>query len=176
MNAGDTAPDFELPDQEGTPRKLSELLAGGPVVLFFYPAAMTYGCTRESCHFRDLSAEFRAAGAQVVGISADQVDKQQQFATKYQFDYPLLSDTDRAVAEAFGVKRGKISLTPVKRTTFVIDSDRKVRAVIRSEVNMNLHANQALAALRDGAAEDARRPPQAESGQRHQDGEGQADL
>jgi peroxiredoxin Q/BCP len=150
MNPGDTAPDFELPDQEGRQRKLSDLLAGGPVVLFFYPAAMTTGCTRESCHFRDLSAEFTAAGAQVVGISADQVGKQQQFATKYQFDYPLLSDTDRTVAEAFGVRRGKISLTPVKRATFVINPDRTIRTVIKSEVNMNVHADKALAALQPG--------------------------
>jgi thioredoxin-dependent peroxiredoxin len=148
MNAGDTAPDFELKDQEGRPRKLSDLLAGGPVVLFFYPAAMTSGCTRESCHFRDLEAEFKQAGAQVVGISADQVDKQQLFATKYQFGYPLLSDPDRSVAEAFGVKRGKISITPVKRATFVINPDRTIREVIKSEVNMNVHADKALAALR----------------------------
>ena len=74
MHKGDVVPDFELPDQTGTPRQLSEFLADGPVVLFFYPAAMTLGCTRESCHFRDLSAEFGAVGAHVVGISADQVD------------------------------------------------------------------------------------------------------
>ena len=148
MNPGDTAPDFELPDQDGTPRKLTDLLVNGPVVLFFYPAAMTSGCTKESCHFRDLTAEFQAAGAQVVGISADKVDKQQQFATKHSFGYPLLSDTDRSVAEAFGVKRGKISITPVKRATFVIDRDRTVRTVIKSEVNMNTHADKALEALR----------------------------
>ena len=147
MNPGDTAPDFELPDQDGTPRKLSELLTAGPVVLFFYPAAMTSGCTKESCHFRDLSAEFSAAGAQVVGISADQVDKQKQFASKHEFGYPLLSDPDRAVAESFGVKRGKISITPVKRATFVINKDRTVREVIKSEVNMNVHADKALASL-----------------------------
>ena len=67
MHKGDTVPDFDLPDQTGTPAPLSELLANGPVVLFFYPAAMTYGCTKESCHFRDLKAEFEAVGAQRVG-------------------------------------------------------------------------------------------------------------
>ena len=105
MKRGDSAPDFELPDETGTKRKLSDLLADGPVVLFFYPAAMTYGCTKESCHFRDLKSEFEAVGAQRVGISADSVDKQHQFSEKHSFDYPLLSDEDRTVAEAFGVKR-----------------------------------------------------------------------
>src|ERR1700690_270395 len=144
MRKGDVVPDFELPDQTGTPRKLSDLLANGPVVLFFYPAAMTAGCTKESCHFRDLSAEFAAAGAQIVGISKDTVDKQQQFATKHSFGYPLLSDPDRTVAEAFGVKRGRLSISPVQRATFVINSDLTVRDVIKSEIKMDVHADQAL--------------------------------
>jgi thioredoxin-dependent peroxiredoxin len=147
VNQGDVVDDFELPDQTGTPRKLSDLLADGPVVLFFYPAAMTAGCTKESCHFRDLKAEFEAVGAQRVGISADKVDKQKQFSDKHDFDYPLLSDPDRKVAAMFGVAR-KISLLAVKRTTFVIDTDRKVLAVIHSEISMDKHADQALEVLR----------------------------
>src|SRR3954466_6756985 len=99
---GDQVPDFALLDQDGKERRLSSLLANGPVVLFFYPAAMTYGCTKESCHFRDLKAEFEAVGAQRVGISADNVDKQHQFSEKHGFDYPLLSDADKNVATAFG--------------------------------------------------------------------------
>src|SRR5436190_21946781 len=113
MQVGDTVEDFELPDETGTKRKLSDFLRDGPVGLFFYPAAMTYGCTKESCHFRDLKAEFDAIGAQRVGISADTVDKQHQFADKHAFDFPLLSDPDRKVAEIFGVKR-KVSLLKVK--------------------------------------------------------------
>jgi peroxiredoxin Q/BCP len=105
IRAGDKAPDFELPDETGTVRRLGDLLAEGPVVLFFYPAAMTYGCTKESCHFRDMGAEYKAAGAQRVGISADEVAKQKQFSDKHGFDFPLLSDPDRRVAEAYGVKR-----------------------------------------------------------------------
>ena len=151
MNVGDVVDDFELPDQTGAPRRLSELLANGPVVLFFYPAAMTYGCTKESCHFRDLKAEFDDVGAQRVGISADKVDKQAQFADKHSFDYPLLSDPDRKVAAMFGVAR-KLALVAVKRTTFVIDTDRKVLAVIHSEVSMNQHADKALEVLRARAA------------------------
>src|SRR4051794_22355911 len=147
MNVGDQVEDFELLDETGTKRSLKELVANGPVVLFFYPAAMTYGCTKESCHFRDLKAEFEAVGAQRVGISADKVDKQKQFSDKHDFDYPLLSDPDRKVAAMFGVAR-KISLLAVKRTTFVIDTDRKVIAVIHSEISMDKHADQALEVLR----------------------------
>jgi peroxiredoxin Q/BCP len=143
---GTTAPDFELPDQDGKPVRLSELLLAGPVVLFFYPIAMTGGCTKEACHFRDLAAEFEAAGAQRLGISTDAVDKQKQFSDLHSFDYPLLSDDDGEVARAFGVKRRLV--TPVKRATFVIDTDRVVRKVIASELNMDVHADAALAALR----------------------------
>src|ERR1700730_5687380 len=144
---GDVVDDFELPDQTGTKRKLSELLADGPVVLFFYPAAMTYGCTKESCHFRDLGAEFAAVGATRVGISADSVDKQAKFADKHGFDYPLLSDADRAVARSLGVASG-FKLGPVKRSTFVIGQDRRLLAVINSELNFNKHADQEIAVLR----------------------------
>ena len=151
MEKGDAVADFELPDQTGTPRRLSEPLKNGPVVLFFYPAAMTYGCTKESCHFRDLKAEFDAVGAQRVGISADTVDKQKQFADKHDFDYPLLSDTDRTVAQQFGVKRG-LNILPNKRATFVIGTDQRVLEVIRSELSFNSHADRALEALRQRAA------------------------
>jgi len=147
MRIGDTAPDFELLDETGTPRRLHDLLAGGPVVLFFYPAAMTTGCTKESCHFRDLAGEFEAVGAQRVGISADAVEKQREFATRHSFGYPLLSDPDRRVAAAFGVKR-PVPLLPNRRATFVIDTDGTVLEVVKSEIDMNKHADQALAALR----------------------------
>jgi peroxiredoxin Q/BCP len=145
MKPGDKAPDFALPDETGTNRKLGDLLADGPVVLFFYPAAMTPGCTKESCHFRDLKGEFDAVGAQRVGISADNVDKQKQFSDKYTFDFPLLSDPDKTVAKEFGSKRG---IGPNKRTTYVIDTDGTVLDVIKSELNMEKHADRALEVLR----------------------------
>src|SRR5579863_7945078 len=122
MDTGDQAPDFELKDETGATRRLSDFLAKGPVVLFFYPAAMTYGCTKESCHFRDLAGDFAAVGAQPIGISRDDVDKQKKFDDKHTLGFPLLSDTERTVAEQFGVKRS--GLTPVQRATFVIDTDR----------------------------------------------------
>ncbi len=145
IREGSTAPDFELPDQYGKPTQLSTLLLDGPVVLFFYPGAMTGGCTKEACRFRDLNAEFASAGAQRVGISIDSVEKQLEFSDTYTFDYPLLSDADGEVATSYGVRRKYV--TSVKRATFVIDTDRVVRKVIASEWSMEVHADEALAAL-----------------------------
>jgi len=153
MRIGDEAPDFELLDQDGTPRRLSTMLADGPVVLFFYPAAMTAGCTAEACHFRDLAAEFAEVGAQRVGISGDDVSAQKKFADRYTFDYPLLADADGAVAEAYGVRRGalgRLSGLSAKRVTFVIGKDGRVAEMVKNELNMNVHADKALEALRAG--------------------------
>jgi peroxiredoxin Q/BCP len=151
MKVGELAPDFELPDETGTTRALREFLETGPVVLFFYPAAMTKGCTAESCHFRDLAAEFTAVGAHRIGISPDAVGKQAEFSEKHGFDYPLLSDVDGEVAKLFGVRR---SFGPLltRRQTFVIDTDRKVLDVIKSELRMAVHADRALEVLRARAA------------------------
>jgi peroxiredoxin Q/BCP len=146
LKPGEVAPDFELPDESGESRKLSTLLQDGPVVLFFYPAAMTAGCTAEACHFRDLEKEFKEAGAQRIGISPDAVERQRRFADQNALGYPLLADADGQVARAFGVKR-KIAITPVKRATFVIGTDRRVIEVIASEVRMSVHADKALEAL-----------------------------
>lgn len=153
VSSGDVIDDFELPDETGTPRKLSEFLSAGPVVLFFYPAAMTKGCTMESCHFRDLAKEFSEVGAQRVGISRDSVTKQRQFADQHSFGYPLLSDPDGAVARRLGVRRS-LALGPMvtRRMTFVIAPDRRVRAVIHSETSMDSHADRALEVLRANAA------------------------
>jgi peroxiredoxin Q/BCP len=148
IDVGDKIEDFELPDETGTPRSLTSLLADGPIVLFFYPAALTAGCTAEACHFRDLAAEFEAVGARPVGISGDSVERQQEFSGKHTLGMPLLSDADGTIRERFGVNRG-FSLAPTKRVTFVIAQDRTVLEVVRSELWMNTHADRALAALRD---------------------------
>jgi peroxiredoxin Q/BCP len=134
-------------DDEGTPRTLSGLLESGPVVLFFYPAAMSAGCTAESCHFRDLAAEFAQVGAQRVGISPDTVDKQHEFSAKHDFGYPLLSDPDGTVARQFGVRR-RFGPLATRRRTFVIDTDRRLLEEISSELRMSVHADRALEVLR----------------------------
>ena len=147
MKEGDTIADFELTDQHGEPVTLDGLLDDGPLVLFFYPRAMTSGCTKESCHFRDLQGEFAALGARVAGVSADPVERQRRFDERNELGFPLLSDPDRRVAAAFGVKRPGPLWS--KRATFVIDTDRRVLAAVHSELNMETHADRALAVLRD---------------------------
>ncbi|HKY16314.1 MAG TPA: peroxiredoxin [Microthrixaceae bacterium] len=150
MQTGDHVPDFDTTDQNGNQRKFSEFLADGPVVLFFYPKAMTTGCTKESCHFRDLAGEFADVGAQRIGISADSVERQAAFDDKHGLGYPLISDTDKSIAAIFGVKRSLLPFS--KRNTFVIDSDGTVLERIASETNMDVHADRALALLRERAA------------------------
>jgi thioredoxin-dependent peroxiredoxin len=170
MIAGDKAPDFTLRDHTGQPRTLSTLVSEGPVVLFFFPLASSPICTAQACHFRDLSNEFARVGAQRVGISTDTVDRQAHFAQQRSFDYPLLSDADGVVSELFGVRRGRFArlrrsvvareagrhgqhtrrrgllarLLPVRRTTFVIDTDRTVLKVVSSEIRASVHADQTL--------------------------------
>jgi peroxiredoxin Q/BCP len=170
MIVGEKAPNFTLNDHTGRPRTLSTLLADGPVVLFFFPLASSPICTAQACHFRDLSNEFAAVGAQRVGISTDSVNRQAHFAQQRSFDYPLLSDADGTVSELFGVRRGRFAklrrsvaareasrhskhtrrrgllarLLPVRRTTFVIDTDRTILKVVSNEVRASVHADQAL--------------------------------
>lgn len=147
LEAGQKAPEFEAQDQHGTTHTLSGLLEDGPVVLFFYPKAMTSGCTAESCHFRDLAGEFEAVGAQRIGISADPVEKQKQFDESNDLGYPLLSDEDKSIAEAYGTKRWWLPGMP-KRQTFVIGTDGMLKKVIASETDMEAHADEALETLR----------------------------
>ena len=146
MEQGDVVEDFDLVDQHGATTRLGELVADGPLVLFFYPKAMTTGCTKESCHFRDLQSEFAELGAKIVGVSADPVDRQMEFDERNGLGFPLLSDPDREIARRFGTKR--LGPLPSKRMTFVIDSDCRVLASMRSEINMLSHADEALEVLK----------------------------
>lgn len=150
LQPGDMAPAFTLHDQSGRPVTLSQELEAGPVVVFFYPRAMTRGCTTESCHFRDLRAELERVGARAVGISADSTDRQAEFDRRNSLGLPLLSDPDRAVARQFGVKRPGPLFN--RRATFVIDTDRRVLTAFSSELNMDLHADRALQALQERTA------------------------
>lgn len=147
MKKGDLVDDFELTDQHGKALRLSEQLASGPVVLFFYPRALTRGCTQESCHFRDLSGELATLGSQCLGVSPDPVDRQARFAEEHSLNFPLLSDPDRSVAKAFGVARVRPLFN--RRSTFVIGTDRRILGVVHDEMNMNKHADEALRVLRD---------------------------
>ena len=143
---GEIVPDFEAQTQTGETVRLSDYLKRGPVVLFFYPKAMTPGCTKESCHFRDLQAEFDAAGATRLGISADKPTLQAKFASKYDLDFPLLSDSDGSIARAFGASRRGPLFN--RRITYVIAADGKLLDIIKSELNMQIHADKALEILK----------------------------
>ena len=149
MNIGDEVPDFALPSDDGKTIRLSEELEHGPVVLFFYPRAMTPGCTQESCMFRDRAPEFEQLGARRLGISLDSVDRQHRFSAKHGFDFPLLSDSGGKVAKQFGVKRTALPFT--KRTNFVIGTDRRVLASIHSELDIDKHGDEAIRALRNSS-------------------------
>jgi peroxiredoxin Q/BCP len=160
MKIGEAAADFELPDQHGIPRRLSELATGGLLVLFFYPRAGSGGCTREACHFRDLGQQFASVGAAVAGISNDPPAKQLEFATDNGFSYPLLSDAAGEVADQFGVRRRLLARNlPTKRATFIVDRQLVVRFALSSETDMFVHADQALAFIQAGNP-----PPSLENG------------
>jgi thioredoxin-dependent peroxiredoxin len=129
IEEGKPAPDFELESDSGETVKLSEL-RGHPVVLYFYPKDDTPGCTTEACEFRDAYDVFRDRGAEVLGVSPDDVKSHEKFKTKYQLPFTLLADPDHAVAEKYGVwgekKFAGRSYMGINRSTFVIDADGKV--------------------------------------------------
>jgi thioredoxin-dependent peroxiredoxin len=146
---GETAPDFTLPDQDGTEVTLSDL-RGQPVVLYFYPKADTPGCTTQACGIRDHRAEYERVGAKVLGVSPDPVSAVGKFAGKYNLDFELLADEDHAVADLYGVwgeKKlyGKTYLG-VARATFVIDAEGKVAKVF-PKVSPKTHDEIVLEAL-----------------------------
>jgi peroxiredoxin Q/BCP len=133
LEPGDPAPDFTLPDADGNPVQLSSF-RGQRVIVYFYPAAMTPGCTTQACDFRDNLAELNGAGITVLGISPDQPAKLARFRDKEGLTFPLLSDPDHAVLEAygaFGEKKlyGK-TVVGVIRSTFVIDADGKIETAM----------------------------------------------
>ena len=123
---GDPAPDFTLPDADGHPVALSSF-RGQRVIVYFYPAAMTPGCTKEACDFRDSRSDLSDAGFAVLGISPDQPSKLARFRDKEGLNFPLLSDPDRKVLEAYGAYGEKKlygkTTVGVIRSTFVIDAE-----------------------------------------------------
>jgi len=152
IEAGDTAPDFTLGDQDGKPVSLGDY-AGQIVVLYFYPKADTPGCTTQACGIRDRGGEYEHTGATVIGVSPDEPAALRKFADKYRLDHTLLGDPDHSVAEAYGVwteKRnyGKTYMG-VQRATFIIDARGTVAHVI-PKVSPKTHDDEVLAAL--GAA------------------------
>lgn len=129
LTAGDTAPAFSLPDADGNTVSLSDY-AGRKVIVYFYPAASTPGCTKQACDFRDSLAELNGAGLDVIGISPDKPEKLAKFRATEELTFPLLADPDKAVLTAwgaFGEKKlyGK-TVEGVIRSTFVVDEAGKI--------------------------------------------------
>jgi peroxiredoxin Q/BCP len=159
-NAGDQAPDFTLPDQDGNPVSLSGL-RGRNVVLYFYPKADTPGCTTQACGIRDHRNDYESAGAVVLGVSADPVKAVSKFDQKYDLGFPLLSDEDHAVSEQYGTWVEKSmygrKYMGVQRSTFVIDAEGKVAHVI-PKANPKTHDAEVLKILDELATEGPRAP------------------
>jgi peroxiredoxin Q/BCP len=149
LGAGASAPDFTLPDQDGNELSLSSL-KGETVVLYFYPRADTPGCTTQACSVRDHSADYRSAGARVIGISPDKVEAVKKFADKFDLEFTLLADADHAVAEPYGAwveksMYGK-KYMGVQRATFVIAPGGKIAKVF-PKVSPKTHDQIVLKAL-----------------------------
>ncbi|TVP68938.1 MAG: peroxiredoxin [Nitriliruptor sp.] len=148
--ATETIADLTVQLDDGRTVQLSDLADDGYLVVFFYPKAFTGGCTAQACHFRDLGAEFAEVGASRVGVSRDDLDTQARFSAKHGFDFPLIADPDGSVAKAFGARR--MGPIPSKRQTVVLGPDLRVLLRISSETNMDVHADDALAYLREQQA------------------------
>jgi peroxiredoxin Q/BCP len=151
IDAGVTAPDFTLPDQDGTPVRLSSL-RGRWVVLYFYSKADTPGCTAQACGVRDHSADYESAGAAVLGVSPDPVSELRAFADKYGLAFTLLSDEGHEVAERYRVwaeiSVGERRIWGNRRSTVLIDPEGKVARVFE-QVNPTEHDELVLGALRE---------------------------
>ncbi len=144
VTQGQPAPDFTLPDQDGSPVSLASL-GGQWAVVYFYPKDDTPGCTAESCSFRDSYEAFTDAGAKVVGISSDSVESHKAFALKYNLPFTLLADVDGTARKAFGVGK-TLGLIP-GRVTYVIDPEGIVRGTFTSQFKPKKHIDEALAII-----------------------------
>jgi thioredoxin-dependent peroxiredoxin len=151
LNIGDKAPDFSLPASTGETLSLNSL-RGTKVVLYFYPKDDTPGCTREACSFRDTDVALQAAGIQVVGVSADTFDSHRQFVEKFSLPFPLLSDEEKRVINAYGVwgerqVRGQ-TIMSIRRMTFLIDEEGTIQK-IWPNVTPDNHAQEILEAVQE---------------------------
>ncbi len=153
LTVGQPAPAFTVQDDTGRTVKLSDF-RGKKVVLYFYPKDDTPGCTREACNFRDGTSELRALGAVVLGVSTDSVESHQRFKTKFHLTFPLLSDTDKRIVDAYGVWKKKSmygrTFLGIERTTVLIDEQGRVAKVF-PRVKVDGHFDEVIDALKGGA-------------------------
>ena len=150
LKVGDPAPDFRLPSTEGREIALKEFRGKKNVVLYFYPKDDTPGCTKEACSFRDERPKFGKKDAVILGVSFDDLESHKKFAGKYKLPFPLLSDADTKIAEAYGVYKEKSmygrTYMGIERSTFVIDKDGTIAQIYR-KVKVDGHSDEILEAL-----------------------------
>ena len=137
LKAGERAPEFTLPDDTGTDRSLTELLSAGAIILYFYPADFTPGCTRQACQLRDLHADILRAGLRVVGISPQSPKSHAKFREKYKLPFILLSDQQKTVTKMYGLN-GPLGIG-VRRATFLIDGSRHIRDAVLADFRIGRH-------------------------------------
>jgi peroxiredoxin Q/BCP len=145
LQAGDKAPDFTLPDQDGNHVSLHALLRDGPVVLYFYPADFTPGCTKEACSIRDMHDEIAAAGMRVVGVSPQDADSHARFRDKHGLPFTLVADPDKQAVQAYGVD-GPLGIG-VRRATFLVGPDGVIRDAVLADLRIGRHEEFIRAAV-----------------------------
>src|ERR1700728_2005297 len=137
IKSGERAPEFTLPDESARDRSLTELLSAGAIVLYFYPADFTPGCTRQACVLRDLHSELQQAGLTVVGISPQSPASHAKFKAKYRLPFVLLSDQQKTVIKMYGVN-GPLGIG-VRRATYLIDASRRIRDAVLADFKIGRH-------------------------------------
>ena len=139
LKTGQQAPDFTLSDQDGHSVRLSEALAEGPVLLYFYPADFTPGCTKEACDIRDMHEDISAVGIRVIGVSPQDEGSHGRFRDKHRLPFTLLADTDKAVIKAYGVD-GPLGIG-VRRATFLIAPSGQIEDVLLADLLIGKHSD-----------------------------------
>jgi peroxiredoxin Q/BCP len=149
LKNGTTAPEFTLQDQDGKSHTLQSLLAKGPLILYFYPADFTPGCTKEACSFRDLQQDLLRAKLRVVGVSPQDVASHKRFAEKHGLNFPLLADPHKNAVKAYDVD-GPLGFG-VRRGTYLIGADGKIRDSVLADIRIGAHEEFVKHAVEAGA-------------------------
>jgi peroxiredoxin Q/BCP len=139
LKPGERAPEFTLPDETGTDRSLTGLLSSGAIILYFYPADFTPGCTRQACKLRDLHTDILKAGLRVVGVSPQSPASHARFRDKYQLPFVLLSDEHKTVIKMYGLS-GPLGFG-VRRATFLVDGGRRIRDAVLADFMIGRHSD-----------------------------------
>ena len=153
LSPGTVAPDFTLPDQDGRERRLSDLLKDGALILYFYPADFTPGCTKEACDLRDLHTKILGAGLRVVGVSPQSPDSHRRFRAEHALPFLLLSDEKKAAVRAFEVD-GPLGIG-VRRATFLIDRKGRIVDAVLADLRIGRHQQFVERAIETRAAASA---------------------